>query len=97
MTEAKKSQRLNWAIIGEEHVRAACRQLQAAPGGSLKGRGLFVVVDGQRVPAKDLARVAYLLATDQPPTNKLKFSSSQSTLDMFARLGFEVERKASEK
>jgi hypothetical protein len=51
-----------------------------------------VVVDSHRLPAKDVARIAYLLATGRPPDAYLDFASGQSTLAMFARLGFSVDR-----
>jgi hypothetical protein len=61
----------------------------------VRANALFVVVDGSRLPAKDVARAAYLLAVGKPADARFNFASGQTTLDMFKRLGFEVERSSS--
>ena len=86
---------LNWKLVGAEHVTQACELIsQGKLGKALRGRGLFVQYKGKNLPAKDVARAAYLLACGKPPNSYLDFASGQSTLDMFSRLGFHVARRS---
>jgi hypothetical protein len=86
---------VNWKLVRKEHVIQACELAAAGKLGSrLRGRGLFVIHDGKALPAKDVARASYLLAIGKAPDAYLDFSSGQSTLDMFTRLGFQVERRS---
>jgi len=86
---------VNWKVVRKEHVVQACELAAAGKLSSrLRGRGLFVMRGGKPLPAKDVARAANLLAIGKPPNGYLDFASGQSTLDMFTRLGFQVERRS---
>lgn len=91
----ERSASMNWKLVQREHVHQAADLIRtgrlARPA---RGRGLFVLVNGERLPAKDVARAAYLLAMGKPADAYLDFASGQTTLDMFARLGFQVERQS---
>lgn len=91
----ERSTPINWRLVQRERVVRACEMIT---NGKLvrpaRGRGRFVV--GERcLPAKDIARTAYLLAAGKPADAYLDFASGQSTLSMFKRLDFEVERSSS--
>lgn len=89
----ERSASMNWKLVQREHVQQAAELIRtgrlAKPA---RSRGLFVLVNGERLPAKDVARAAYLLAMGKPADTHLDFASGQTTLDMFDRLGFQVER-----
>ena len=93
----ERSTPVNWRVVQREHVLHACELITS---GRLtrpaRGRGLFIVVAGNKLPAKDVARAAYLLAVGKPADAYFDFASGQTTLDMFKRLGFEVERSSSQ-
>jgi len=93
----ERSTPINWRLVQREHVVRACELITSGKlARPARGRGLFVVVGEHRLPAKDVARAAYLLAAGKPADAYLDFASGQSTLDMFKRLGFEVERSSSQ-
>jgi hypothetical protein len=82
---------LNWKSISADHVRAALKQVGTSRTGN-RTSGL-VIVDGDRsLPAKEVLRVAYLLANKLPPDAKVKFSSGDGTLKVLRDLGFHAER-----
>jgi hypothetical protein len=93
----ERSTPVNWRVVQREHVLQACELITSGRlARPARGRGLFVVVAGSRLPAKDVARAAYLLAVGKPADAYFDFASGQTTLDMFKRLGFEVERSSSQ-
>jgi hypothetical protein len=93
VTSHERVSRVNWKTVQREHVLKACSLASTGKlDRTLRGRALFLLFNGQRLPAKDIARVAYLLAVGRRPDAYLDFSSGQSTLDMFKKLGFEVVR-----
>jgi hypothetical protein len=87
---------VNWKLVQRDHVAQAC-ELISKSAKSARASGLFVLVKGKRLPAKDVARTAYLLAIGKPIDTPIKFASGQGTLDMLQRLGFQVERNAPER
>jgi hypothetical protein len=82
---------INWSVLKREHVQRAC-ELVASSTHSARGRGLFVIYRGGQLPAKEVARVAYLLATSQPVETRLRFASGESTITLLRNLGCQVER-----
>lgn len=82
---------MNWKAVTREHVARACA-LVAKRAASSGARGLFVVHEGRRLPAKEVARVAYLLASSQPLDAAIKFASGESMLNMLRRHGCTTER-----
>jgi hypothetical protein len=92
----ERSTPINWRLVQREHVMLACELITSGKlSRPVRGRGLFVVVGEHHLPAKDVARAAYLLAIGKPADAYLDFASGQTTLDMFKRLGFDVERSPS--
>ncbi len=88
---------LKWDTIRTEHVARAC-ELVAADKQTLRGRTTRIVLAfrGQRLPAKEVLRTAYLLANRLPLDAPLRFASGESTVQRLRRLGFAVERVSSE-
>ena len=85
---------LNWNTVKAEHVARACQELreQNIPLRS-KTRGISILFEGEFLPAKQVIRLAYLIANDMPLDTKLKFTSGESTVTRLRKLGFEVERR----
>lgn len=84
---------LNWSTVRTEHVRRACELLSQTPRKpSARASGLFVLNGGQRLPAKQVVRLAYCIANNLDQDSKLKFSSGDGILNMLQRLGFTAER-----
>ena len=82
---------LNWKSVTAEHVRTALKQVGASRIGNRTSR--LVIVDADRsLPAKEVLRVAYLLANKLPADAKIKFSSGDGTLRVLRDLGFHAER-----
>ena len=87
---------LNWNTVRAEHVAEACEHLVGAgEGRRAKTKGLIVTYKETSLPAKEVLRVAYLLANRLPSENKLKFTSGQGTIDRLKALGFAADRLAS--
>jgi len=84
---------LNWDIVGAEHVREACRLVASgAQRPRAKAKGIFLVHDGNPLPAKHVLRLAYLLAKRLPLDTKVRFSSGEGTVKRLQKLGFEAAR-----
>jgi hypothetical protein len=83
---------IDWSTIQHQHVISAADSIISNPKKPLRETGLFVVVNGQRLPAKQLLRSAYCLANRLPLGAAPKFASGEATLNVFKRLGFAVER-----
>lgn len=84
---------LDWKTVKAEHVAKACEL--AASGESLprpKAKGIFVIRNGERLPAKHVLRLAYCVAHGLPLSTPLKFSSGESTVSRLRSLGFDVDR-----
>ena len=89
---------LDWSSVTPEHARTACDLLLKDPkntGG--KATGLFVVTNGQRLPAKRVLRLSYALANKLSIDSVPKFASGESTIKTLQRLGLTVERIGSHK
>ena len=83
--------KLDWNTVGREHVDQACklvREGKHAPRAQAKG--IFLVSKGERLPAKHVLRLAYLLANNMSLDTKLKFSSGEGTVRRLRNMGFEV-------
>lgn len=86
---------LNWSTVKREHVERACGLLIAGEHRPrVPAKGLFVLLDGQRLPAKHTLRLAYCLANNLPLSAELKFSSGEGTVKLLEKLGFATERGA---
>ena len=64
---------------------------------TIKGAGLYVRFEATDLPAKEVLRIAYLIAQAMPLNTKLRFSSGEGTIARLRALGFEAGRKESEK
>lgn len=82
---------LNWKTVTAEHVREACSRVAASRTGKRASR-IVIEYEGQRLPAKQVQRTAYLIANHLPESAKVKFSSGDSTLNLLRGLGFKVAR-----
>lgn len=85
--------RLSWKTIEKHHVAEACKLLAAkASRHSHKSQRLVVRVDECLLPAKDVARVAYLLSVNQPLDSSVDFTSGEGLLDKLRSLGCDAVR-----
>jgi hypothetical protein len=83
---------LSWKVVTTEHVRKACQVVAARHGDEQRTTGLVVIHEKARLRAKDVARVAYLLATNQPLDADLRFASGETMLNFLRKHGCLVER-----
>jgi hypothetical protein len=83
---------LNWKSIKAAHVTQACEALLNSAGPRPKPRGLIVIYKDKQLPAKTILRIAYCLAHNIPSETKLKFASSEGSLQLLRSLGFRAER-----
>jgi hypothetical protein len=83
---------LNWKSIKADHVSEACEALLKSMGPMPKPRGLVVTYKDKQLPAKTVLQVAYRLANNLPSDTKLKFASSEGSLQLLRSLGFQAER-----
>ena len=89
-----KAMALDWNSVRAVHVTEACRQLrEGVRPVRLKSTGIFIISEGKDLPAKQVMRVAYLLANNMSLDAKLRFSSGESTVKRLRSLGFQVERR----
>jgi hypothetical protein len=86
---------LNWKMVTTENVRDACR-IVAERTTKSRGKGLFVVLEDKHLPAKDVARISYLLAAKQPIDTALRFASGENLLTFLRKHGCTVVRVAPE-
>jgi len=82
---------LNWKSVTADHVRQACKQVATSASGKRSSR-IVIDFEGQKLPAKEVQRTAYLIANRLPSGTELKFSSGDFTLNFLRGLGFQVER-----
>lgn len=83
---------LNWKSVQAVHVGQACETLLRSTDTQSKPRGLIVTYREKQLPAKTILRMAYCLANNIPFETKLKFSSSESSLQLLRSLGFQADR-----
>ena len=84
---------IRWDVIEAKHVRKAC-ELLAANGGraSSRAKGLFVRFGESLLPAKAVAKIAFLLATAQPLDTFVDFTSGETLMDRLRNLGCDAVR-----
>ena len=84
---------LDWFTVKAEHVRAACDLVMRGENQPrAKAKGIFVLFDGQFLPAKHVLRTAYCIANKLPADSAPKFASGEGTIKVLRDLGFTVER-----
>ena len=84
---------LNWNSIRAEHVTRACEHLIAGEQTPrAKARSIVVEFRGKRLPAKEVVRVAYLLANNLNLDTAVRFASGEGTIQRLRRLGFNAGR-----
>ena len=83
---------LNWKSVKTVHVTQACEALLNSAGPRSKPRNLIVIYKDKQLPAKTVLRIAYCLANNIPSETKLKFASSEGSLQLLRSLGFRTER-----
>ena len=87
---------INWNVITEKHVAAACKAVaQRTAAGKAARRGLVVSFDGQMLPAKDVARTAYLIAIGKPLDSHVDFTSGETLLTRLRDRGCDAMRLTS--
>lgn len=89
---------LNWSTVKAEHVSRACELLRR--GEQLpraQAKGIFLVYQNERLPAKHVLRLAYCLSNGLPLGSVLRFSSGEGTVRILRNLGFSVERSAEDR
>jgi hypothetical protein len=83
---------LIWKAVTAAHVAGACDLVaggSAAPRANAKG--IFVLRDGKRLPAKHVLRLAHCMTDGLPLKRKITFSSGEGTTNRLRALGFDVE------
>jgi len=84
---------IRWDVIEAKHVAKACDLLAAdSKHGSAVGRGLFVRHGDALLPAKAVAKTAFLLTTGQPLDTSLDFTSGETLLVRLRGLGCDAVR-----
>jgi hypothetical protein len=84
---------IRWDVIEAKHVAKACELLAAdSKHGSVRGRGLVVRYGESLLPAKAVAKTAFLLATGQPLDTFLDFTSGETLLVRLRGLGCDAVR-----
>ena len=84
--------KLNWKSVNAGHVTQACEAVLNSAGAKPKPGGLIVIYRDKTLPAKTVLRMAYCLANNIPSETKLKFASSEGSLQFLRSLGFRAER-----
>jgi len=84
---------INWNVITEKHVAKACKAVaQRTAAGKAPRRGLVVSFDGQMLPAKDVAKAAYLIALGKPLDSHVDFASGETLLTRLRDRGCDAMR-----
>lgn len=84
---------LDWSKLHAEHVAGACALLaQGRVKSAAREKGLFVIFEGHRLSAKQVAKLAYCIANSLPLDAPVKFASGDGTLKRLEALGAKVER-----
>ena len=87
---------INWNVITEKHVTEACKAVaQRTAAGKAPRRGLVVSFDGQMIPAKDVARSAYLIAIGKPLDTHVDFTSGETLITKLRDRGCDAMRLTS--
>jgi hypothetical protein len=86
---------LNWRTVRATDVEQACQLVESGQEASrASAKGIFLVRNGNDLPAKHVLRLAYCIANQLPLDTKLKFASGDSTINLLRGLGFEVTRRS---
>ena len=89
---------LNWSSVTREHVARACELLsRGEQKPRAQAKGIFLMYEDQRLPAKHALRLAYCLANKLPLDSVVKFSSGEGTVRVLRNLGFSVEHSSQDK
>lgn len=75
----------NWRMVQPEHYQTACARLASAQ--TREAKKWNVLHEGRRVPAKEVAKLAFEIATGEKPA---KFSSGDSLARRLKRAGLVV-------
>jgi hypothetical protein len=87
---------INWTVITEKHVAEACKAVaRRTAAGKAPRRGLVVSFDGQMLPAKDVAKAAYLIAIGEPLDTYIDFTSGETLLTRLRDRGGDAMRLTS--
>lgn len=87
---------LNWRTVRASDVEQACVLVESGQQTTrTPAKGIFLIRNGNPLPAKHVLRLAYCLANKMPLDSQLKFSSGDSSINLLRGLGFEVERRGS--
>ena len=85
---------MNWRTVRASDVEQACLLIESGQQSTrTPSKGIFLIRNGQPLPAKHVLRLAYCIANKLPLDSKLKFSSGDGTVNTLSRLGFAVERR----
>ena len=85
---------INWNTVRADHVVQAFDLVSAdAKTRHQRVTGIFVRSGDDLLPAKQVIRIAYLVANNLPLDTKLKFTSGEGTVNRLRDLGFHVERR----
>ena len=84
--------KLNWKSVNAAHVTRACEAVLNSAGARPKPGNLIVIYKDKKLPAKTILRIAYCLANNISSETKLKFASSEGSLQLLRSLGFRAER-----
>jgi hypothetical protein len=87
---------LNWRSVRATDVEQACQLVESGSQPTrTPSKGIFLIWNGNPLPAKHVLRLAYCIANKLPLDSKLKFSSGDGSINLLRSLGFEVERRGS--
>ena len=84
---------LNWKTVKREHIAQACELLasgEARP--RVPAKGIFILYQGNKLPAKYAVKLAYCFANELSLDSKLTFSSGEGIVRLLRHFGFRVER-----
>lgn len=85
---------LNWRTVRASDVQQACELVESGQQTTrTPAKGIFLIRNGNPLPAKHVLRLAYCLANKLPLDSQLKFTSGDSSISLLRGLGFEVERR----
>jgi hypothetical protein len=87
---------LNWRTVRASDVEQACQLVESgAQPARTPSKGIFLIRDGNPIPAKHVLRLAYCIANRLPLGTELKFASGETSIKLLRGLGFDVERRGS--
>lgn len=84
---------IDFSTVRAEHVAEAFKLTSWEDKHRQRSKGIFIIFEGDALPAKQVIRTAYLLANNLPLDTKLKFSSGERIARRLRSLGFVVERR----